>query len=84
MNGIFRFWPIASFALVTLLSGGIAWGTIQSQVESLVQRQDRFEAITKEQLNDLRLGVNRIDDRTRDQFKAVTEVLFEIKGKLEK
>ena len=60
-----------------LLSASIAFGGVAFASGGIVERVEQTEEKMlelKEDINNIRLGVNRVDERTRDQDKALARI----------
>ena len=59
--------------------GGVAYasGTVNERVKQTEQRI----ATVYEELNEIRLAINRVDDRTRDADKALARIEGRLNGK---
>lgn len=74
----FQIWiSVASVILTALIAGGsiaYASGVTANRVRTLEEQMGELKKDWAESLNELRLGVNRIDDRTRELEKSLSRL----------
>ena len=71
-------------AIGVLLSASIAFGGVAFASGGIVERVEQTEqkmAQLRQDINDIRLAVNRIDDRTREGDKALARIEGRLNGK---